>query len=178
MPAIYISEFTLCWQRLLVYFWKRLQILPFQLRERAYWPWLVFALPGLVFGWKIGLQSFTASGYGVICLECFGFLGISSTLAFSTLFKPQSPPPTSFLVPIPRVFDRIGLGKMARITKPWQIFESPLEFTVWRVIALLIQDWKMAGFQCTLTVPSFLRNQKFRRLVLGFFLLIPAMYSD
>jgi hypothetical protein len=169
----YISEFTYADKG----FWsilKRLTILPFQtFVERAYWPWLVFALPGLVLGLKNrGSKSFSFS-MALICLM-LGFWVMSSTLAF---YNPIYLNPRHLIILVPILAYLIASGwEKWQDNKAWQIrIIGLLLFGV--VIALLIKDWKMAGFNALLTVPIFLKNQKFRLIVLGLLLLIPAMYS-
>lgn len=169
----YISEFTYADKG----FWsilKRLTILPFQtFVERAYWPWLVFALPGLVFGLKnMASKSFSFS-IALICLM-LGFWFMSSTLAF---YNPIYLNPRHLIILVPILAYLIASGwEKWQNRKAWQVRIIGL-LLLGVVIALLMQDWKMAAFNALLTVPIFLKNQKLRLIFLGLLLLIPAMYS-
>jgi hypothetical protein len=169
----YISEFTYADKG----FWsilKRLTNLPFQtFVERAYWPWLVFALPGLVFGLKnMASKSFSFS-IALICLM-LGFWFMSSTLAF---YNPIYLNPRHLIILVPILAYLIASGwEKWQNRKAWQVRIIGL-LLLGVVIALLMQDWKMAAFNALLTVPIFLKNQKLRLIFLGLLLLIPAMYS-
>lgn len=169
----YISEFTYADKG----FWaivRRITILPFQtFVERAYWPWLVFALPGFVFGLRNKASKSFSFSLAVICL-ILGFWFMSSTLAF---YNPiyLNPRHLIILTPILSYLIASGWGNWQK-SKAWQIRIIGL-LVLGAVIALLSQDWKMAAFNGLLTLPIFLKNQKVRLLVLGLFLLIPAVYS-
>lgn len=169
----YISEFTYADKG----FWvilKRLTILPFQaFVERAYWPWLVFALPGLVFGLKDKASRSFSFAIASICLM-LGFWFMSSTLAF---YNPIYLNPRHLIILVPILAYLIASGwEKWQNSKAWQARIIGL-LLLGVVIALLIQDWKMAAFNTLLTIPIFLKNQNLRLLVLGLTLLIPALYS-
>jgi hypothetical protein len=169
----YISEFTYADKG----FWsilKRLTILPFQtFVERAYWPWLVFALPGLIFGLK-NKDSYSFSfSITLICL-LVGFWFMSSTLEF---YNPIYLNPRHLIILIPILAYLIGSGwGKWQTNRKWQIRIAGL-LILGVIIALLIQDWKMAAFNAILILPVFLRNQKFQLISLLLILIPPAMYS-
>lgn len=169
----YISEFTYAdkglWSIL-----KRLTILPFQtFVARAYWPWLVFTLPGLVFGLKNKASKSFSFSIAIICLM-LGFWFMSSTLAF---YNPIYLNPRHLIILVPILAFLIASGwEKWQNRKVWQVRIIGL-LLLGVVIALLMQDWKMAGFNALLTVPILLKNQKLKLIVLGLLLLSPAMYS-
>jgi hypothetical protein len=151
----YISEFTYADKG----FWvilKRLTILPFQaFVERAYWPWLVFALPGLVFGLKDKASRSFSFAIASICLM-LGFWFMSSTLAF---YNPIYLNPRHLIILVPILAYLIASGwEKWQNSKAWQARIIGL-LLLGVVIALLIQDWKMAAFNTLLTIPIFLKNQ-------------------
>jgi len=169
----YISEFTYADKG----FWsilKRLTILPFQtFVARAYWPWLVFALPGLVFGLKNKASKSFSFSIAIICLM-LGFWFMSSTLAF---YNPIYLNPRHLIILVPILAFLIASGwEKWQHSKTWQVRIIGL-LLLGGIIALLMQDWKMAAFNALLMFPVFLKNQKLRLIVLGILLLIPAMYS-
>jgi hypothetical protein len=103
-----------------------------------------------------------------------GFWFMSSTLAF---YNPIYLNPRHLIILVPILAYLIASGwEKWQNSKAWQARIIGL-LLLGVVIALLIQDWKMAAFNTLLTIPIFLKNQNLRLLVLGLTLLIPALYS-
>lgn len=169
----YISEFTYADKGLWAIL-ERLTILPFQtFVARAYWPWLVFALPGLVFGLKNKASASFTFSVALTCLM-LGFWFMSSTLAF---YNPIYLNPRHLIILVPILAYLIASGwERWQESKAWKWRISGL-LLLGVIIALLMQDWKMAAFNALLIFPVFLPNQKLKLIVFGFLLLIPAMYS-
>jgi hypothetical protein len=169
----YISEFTYADKG----FWSifgRLTILPFQtFVERAYWPWLVFALPGVALGWKNRASPAFIFSIALSCL-LLGFWFMSSTLAF---YNPIYLNPRHLIILIPILAFLIGSGwEKWQGSKFWELWITGL-LVIGVVIAVGMQDWKMAFFNTLLIFPVFLRNHKIQLVFLIPILVIPAMYS-
>jgi hypothetical protein len=169
----YISEFTYADKG----FWsiiRRLTILPFQtFVERAYWPWLVFAMPGVALGWKNRTSPAFIFSIALGCL-LLGFWFMSSTLAF---YNPIYLNPRHLIILIPILAFLIGSGwGKWQGNQFWKLWITGL-LLVGVTIALEMQDWKMAVFNGLLILPVFLRNHKIQLTFLLPILLIPAMYS-
>jgi hypothetical protein len=138
----YISEFTYADKG----FWsifKRLTILPFQtFVERAYWPWLIFAIPGVALGWKNRASPAFIFGIALGYL-LLGFWFMSSTLAF---YNPiyLNPRHLIILIPILAFLIGSGLGNWQG-DQFWKFWITGL-LLVGVTIALWMQDRKMAVF--------------------------------
>lgn len=168
----YISDYTYADKG----FWsilERLTILPIQtFVERAYWPWMVFALPGIVSGWQSRNSARTFS----LALACLilGFWFMSSTLAF---YNPIYLNPRHLIILIPILAFLIASGwRSWTISMKWKRYLSIL-LGIGIVVALLIQDWKMVAFNTLFLLPLYLKNQKISTTLFGLILLLPAIYS-
>ena len=158
-------------------FWSilnRLTVLPFQtFVERAYWPWIVFALPGMAFGCKN--RKSPAFSFTLAFASLFlGFWFISTNLKF---YNPIYLNPRHLIILVPLLAYLIASGwKELMSSKKWKLTLSALlGFGV--LIAILLSDWKMAAFHSVLILPLLLKNQKIGLSMLGLILIVPAMYS-
>ena len=169
----YISEFTYAdkgWTSIL----KRLTILPFTtFVERAYWPWIVLSIPGILFGLKakkVGGQEFALA---LICL-ILGFWLMSSTLEF---YNPiyLNPRHLIILVPILSFCLVKGIPFWIDSTK-WKRFIAGL-FILGSLIGLLLLDWKMAVFNAAFIPLIYIQKPKIRIALLAGILLVPALIA-
>ncbi len=169
----YISEYTYADKGIGAII-KRLTILPFQtFVERAYWPWLVLAIPGLVHGLRNKSSHAFPFAISLICI-LVGFWFMSSTLEF---YNPIYLNPRHLIILIPILAYLIGFG--------WEKWQNRKRWKFWIFvllalgvgIALLLSDWKMAAFHALLIGVFAIKNQKIRLIGLTAILLIPAMYS-
>ncbi len=169
----YISEFTYADKSTWIML-KRLTILPFQtLVERAYWPWFVFALPGIAYAWKDkNSASFIFSlAFGSLVV---GFWFMSTNLKF---YNPIYLNPRHLIILIPLLAFLIASawGKW-QYNRVWET-RILLLLGLGVLIAVLMQDWKMAAFNAVLAIPLGIKNQKLKLSALGILLLLPAIYS-
>ncbi len=169
----YISEYTYAdkglWSIL-----ERLTILPIQtFVERAYWPWVVFALPGIVSGWQ---NRNSAARIFTLALACLmlGFWFMSSTLEF---YNPIYLNPRHLIILVPILAFLISAGWQRWLhSRKWKLYLGILlGFGV--LVAMLMLDWKMAAFHGALLVPIYVKNQKISAVMFGIILLVPAVYS-
>lgn len=169
----YISKFTYAdkgWTAIL----NRLTLLPFQaFVERAYWPWLVFAVPGVWYGLK-NIHSKAHPFALSFCCLLAGFWFMSSTLEF---YNPIYLNPRHLIILIPILAFLIGDSwKNWQYSRKWKLLLASLLF-VGVLIALLMSDWKMAAFNLALILPVFIQKRKVQLSLLGVLLIVPAMYS-
>lgn len=169
----YISEYTYADKG----FWsilKRLTILPIQtFVQRAYWPWLVFALPGIVLGWKNRNPAIKTFAVALACLMT-GFWFMSSTLEF---YNPIYLNPRHLIILIPILTYLIAVGWKSWWTNVrWKNYLSLL-LGSGVLVSLLMLDWKMAAFNSALLVPVFVKNHKISAILFGIILIFPAIYS-
>ena len=158
-------------------FWsvlERLTLLPFEtFVQRAYWPWIVFALPGMAFGWKnrkTPAFSFTLAFASL--LLCFW--AMSTNLKF---YNPIYLNPRHLIILVPLLAYLVASGWETWFqNKKWQLFIGLL-LIFGMGVALLLSDWKMAAFHAVLLLPVVLKNQRIRMTILGVILIAPAMYS-
>ncbi|WP_339865317.1 hypothetical protein [uncultured Algoriphagus sp.] len=169
----YISEYTYADKG----FWsilERLTILPIQtFVERAYWPWMVFSVPGILAGWKNGSTAAKAFSLALACL-IIGFWFMSSTLAF---YNPIYLNPRHLIILIPLLTFLIASGwKNWNVSVKWKNYLGML-LGIGIVVALVLQDWKMAAFHASFFLPLYIKNQKLSAALFGIILLLPATYS-
>ncbi|MHA7131396.1 hypothetical protein [Algoriphagus namhaensis] len=169
----YISEFTYAdkglWSIL-----KRLTILPFvTFVERAYWPWLVFALPGLYFGLRKKTSSLLECSVALLCL-LLGFWFMSSTLE---LYNPIYLNPRHLIILVPLLSFVITQGwTLWSKSKKWRFILTVFLF-VGILIALLIQDWQMALFHFAFLPLLWIKKPRIRWSILASILIIPALLA-
>ncbi len=169
----YISEFTYAdkgiWSIL-----RRLTYLPIlTFIERAYWPWMVFAVPGLVFAWTNRTSPATEFTLAFLSLFlCFWFM--STNLKF---YNPLylNPRHLIILTPILAFLIAIGWSKWQRNRRLKGLMVGLLAMGI--LISLFQQDWKMAAFQSGLTGLVFFRESRLRNLGFILILSIPALIS-
>lgn len=169
----YISEFTYADKG----FWsilRRLTYMPIvTFVERAYWPWMVFAVPGLVFAWKKRTSAATEFALALLSLLlCFWFM--STNLKF---YNPLylNPRHLIILTPILAFLIAIGWSKWQNNQRLKRLMIGLLVVGI--LISLFQQDWKMAGFQSGLTGLIFFRQSRLRNLGFVAVLVTPALVS-
>lgn len=169
----YISEFTYAdkgiWSIL-----KRITYLPIvTFVERAYWPWMVFSIPGIAFAWKNRTNPAIEFALALLSLLlCFWFM--STNLKF---YNPLYLNPRHLIILTPILAFLIAIG--------WKIWQrnrrlKNLMFGLLAVgilISLFLKDWKMAGFQIGLAGLIFFPESHFRNLGFVLVLVIPAIIS-
>ncbi len=169
----YISEFTYAdkgiWSVL-----KRLTWLPIvTFVERAYWPWLIFAIPGITLAWKNRTSPGIEFSLAFLSLFlCFWFM--STNLKF---YNPLYLNPRHLIVLIPILAFLIALGwsEWQSNSRMKKILIGVLAFGI--AISLLQLDWKMAAFQSALTGLVFFRESRIRNLGFILVLVIPTFVS-
>lgn len=169
----YISEFTYA-DKGKIAILKRITFLPFQtFVERAYWPWMVFAIPGLVYGLKNRKSNAFIFSIALIFIM-LGFWFMSSTLAF---YNPIYLNPRHLIIVIPILAYLIGKGwgKWQHSTS-WKTGITSL-LAVGILLSFLNSDLKMAAFHGLLALPVWIKKPKLQTLTLGIILIVPAMYS-
>ncbi|WP_425638860.1 hypothetical protein ACPUEN_04515 [Algoriphagus yeomjeoni] len=169
----YISDYTYADKG----FWsilERLTILPvLTFVERAYWPWMVFAVPGIIEGWKGGNSAARVFSLALACL-LIGFWFMSSTLAF---YNPIYLNPRHLIILIPILaFLITSEWRSWQVSTKWKSYLGML-LGLGIVVAMLIQDWKMAAFNAAFLLPLYSKNQKISTALFGLILLLPAIYS-
>lgn len=169
----YISEFTYADKG----FWsilKRLTTLPITtFIERSYWPWIVFAIPGIVLGLKSRNTPALEFSLAFLCL-LIGFWIMSSTLEF---YNPIYLNPRHLIIIVPILCPLISLGwKEWQTSKRWRIWITGL-LALGVVISLAQMDWKMAGFQLALMGAVSIYYSKFQPIVFAGILVAPALLA-
>ncbi|WBL44733.1 hypothetical protein PBT90_08565 [Algoriphagus halophytocola] len=166
----YISEFTYADKG----FWsvvRRLTVLPIvTFVERAYWAWMVFAMPGILLGWKSGKKVTFEFALAFLSL-LFGFWFMSSTLEF---YNPIYLNPRHLIILIPMLAMLITLG--------WKYWQENLKLKRWMMgflllgvgISLLGLDLKMAAFNFGMFMLVRFSQWKFQPILLALILIIPA----
>ncbi|SDD69074.1 4-amino-4-deoxy-L-arabinose transferase [Algoriphagus faecimaris] len=169
----YISEFTYA-DKGLGAILERLTITPFlTFVERNYWPWLIFALPGLV--WS--LKSKSGKGFEIalgFLLLLLGFWFMSSTLDF---YNPIYLNPRHLIILIPPLAYLISLG--------WNFWNSSNSWKLVLTAALIFglgiagfqQDFKNAGFLLAFIPVIWLRKISLQYLLLALLLVLPGLFS-
>ena len=169
----YISEYTYAdksgWVML-----KRLTILPIQtFVERAFWPWLVLAIPGVWISWKSQEKKGLEFSLALVCLM-LGFWFMSTNFRF---YNPLYLNPRHLIILVPILAYLIALG--------WkEIWNSPRfkQFVLGGMalgilVSMIQQDWKMVLFQVALLAILFWNNAKLREISLALLLLFPVLKS-
>ncbi len=169
----YISEFTYAdkgiWSIL-----RRLTYLPIvTFVERAYWPWLIFSIPGIALTWKN--RTSPAVEFSLALLSLFGcFWFMSTNLKF---YNPLYLNPRHLIVLIPILAFLIAAGWKEWQTN-WRLKRVMIGLLVLGIAISLFQlDWKMAAFQAGLTGLVFLRESLIRNLGFVLVLAIPTIVS-
>ncbi len=169
----YISEFTYAdkgiWSIV-----ERLTILPFTtLVERAYWPWLIFAIPGIYQGLKSKKSPTFEFTVAFLCLF-LGFWFMSSTLEF---YNPIYLNPRHLIILVPILAFLIASGwNTWRNSKQWKIALYSL-ICVGTIIAMIQGDSKQALFLCAFMLLIWIKNRTYQHLYLAIILILPALFS-
>lgn len=141
--------------------------------ERAYWIWIVFAIPGLV---KIGKKPESPGiefSMAFICLiVCFWFMSTSFRFYNPLYLNPRH---LIILVPILAFLISLGWGEWTENRNLKRFVTGLILLGV--AISLFQQDWKMAGFQALFLGILYWKKQAQREWMLAFLLLTPALVS-
>lgn len=169
----YISEFTYADKGLLSIL-KRLTTLPIiTFIERSYWPWIVFAIPGIALGLKSRDTPALEFSLALLCL-LIGFWFMSSTLEF---YNPIYLNPRHLIITVPILCVLISFGwKEWQTSKRWRTWILGL-LALGVVISLAQMDWKMAGFQLALVGAVSIYYSKFQPIVFVGILVAPAFLA-
>lgn len=169
----YISEFTYAdkgiWSIL-----KRLTYMPiFTFVERAYWPWLIFSIPGFALAWKN--RTSPSVEFSLAFLSLFlGFWFMSTNLKF---YNPLYLNPRHLIVLTPILAFLIAMG-WSEWQSNWRLKRIMIVLLVLGIAISLFQlDWKMAAFQSGLTGLVFFRESLLRTLGFILVLSIPTIVS-
>lgn len=169
----YISEFTYAdkssWIML-----KRLTILPIlTFVVRAYWLWVVFAIPGLIKIWRKPESPGLEFGIAFLSLIA-GFWLMSTNFKF---YNPLylNPRHLIILVPILAFLTCLGWEEWLKNQKLKRILIGLILFGV--AISLVQQDWKMAGFQAVFSILIYFFAGRKLAWSVGVLLLIPAVFA-
>ncbi|WP_297338174.1 hypothetical protein [Algoriphagus sp.] len=169
----YISEFTYAdkgWKAIM----ERLTITPFlTFVERNYWPWLVFALPGLIRCLKSKDQEGFEIGLGFLLLM-LGFWLMSSTLDF---YNPIYLNPRHLIILIPTLAYLISMGwNFWTVSTRWkQALTLALLFGLG--VSLFQQDFKNAGFLAAFIPIVWIKKSTFQNPILVILLGLPTLIS-
>lgn len=169
----YISEFTYADKGIKAIL-KRLTITPFlTFAERAYWPWLVFAIPGMYIGLQRKHQGAIEFSMTFICL-LLGFWFMSSTLAF---YNPIYLNPRHLIILVPALAFLVAIGWNSwQYSKKWKLFLS-VGIGLGILIALLQGDAKQTAFITVFLLVVWFGKRQLQYLLLSFVLLAPALFS-
>ena len=169
----YISEFTYAdkgiWSIL-----KRLTITPFiTFVERAYWPWMVFAIPGIYEGFKS--KDAPAFEFALaFLLLLLGFWFMSSTLEF---YNPIYLNPRHLIIFIPILAFLISIGwNVWASSRKWKINLSIL-ILAGSLISMFQGDFKQVVFLMAFTAVIWLDKKALKIPILALLLIFPALYS-
>lgn len=169
----YISEFTYADKGIGAII-KRLTILPFKtFVERAYWPWIVFSLPGIYHGFKNKNSPSFEFSIAFLCL-LFGFWFMSSTLEF---YNPIYLNPRHLIIMVPMMALLVAFGWNSWFySKKWKTV-----LTILNVIGLLISvfnvDFKQCLFLTLFLILIWFSKRKLQFAFLTIILVAPALYS-
>ncbi|SFO39054.1 hypothetical protein SAMN04488519_10648 [Algoriphagus ornithinivorans] len=167
----YVSEFTYA-DKGISSIIKRITYSPFlTFIERAYWPWIVFAIPGF---WKLWKErSHPEFTLAFICL-ILGFWFMSSTLEF---YNPIYLNPRHLIILIPFLSFFIAKGWDTWINSfKWKQLLANL-LLLGLTYSAITTDWKMAFFQLALGICLWIQYKNFRLIGIAILLLFPAIYS-
>ncbi|MBN3582132.1 glycosyltransferase family 39 protein [Algoriphagus aestuarii] len=169
----YISEFTYAdkgiWSIL-----KRLTITPFiTFVERAYWPWMVFAIPGLYEGFKSKKAPAFEFALAFLLL-LLGFWFMSSTLEF---YNPIYLNPRHLIILVPILTYLCASGWVSwQSSTNWKWTLTSLILTG-IILALVNSDAKQTLFLALFIPVIWLTKENFQLSFLGVVLIIPVFYS-
>ncbi|WP_373398586.1 hypothetical protein V8V91_02355 [Algoriphagus halophilus] len=169
----YISEYTYADKGVGAII-ERLTITPFStFVERAYWPWLVFAIPGIYQGMKFQKSFNFEFALAFICL-LLGFWLMSSTLEF---YNPIYLNPRHLIILIPILSFLITLGwNYWQNSRVWKM--ALFSLMVLGIIISAIQgDAKQALFLCALIPVIWIKKRTVQLAILGIVLALPAIFS-
>lgn len=169
----YISEFTYA-DKGLGAILERLTITPLlTFVERNYWPWVIFALPGLVRSLKSKSGEGFEIGIGSLLL-LLGFWFMSSTLDF---YNPIYLNPRHLIILIPPLAYLISFGwNYWNFSNPWKLVLTAA-LILGLGIAVFQQDFKNTGFLLAFIPLVWLRKSTFQYPLLAILLLLPALFS-
>jgi len=169
----YISEFTYADKGIWAII-KRLTLTPITtFVERAYWPWLVFALPGIYQGLKHKKSPVFEFSIAFLCLF-LGFWFMSSTLEF---YNPIYLNPRHLIILIPILAFLIASGWNSwQKSEKWKIYLTVL-ISVGTVVSLVQSDAKQAAFLSAFLFLIWLKNKTYQIQLLAIVLITPAIFS-
>ena len=169
----YVSEFTYAdkgWKSI----WRRLSYLPITtFVERIYWPWIVFAIPGIWNALKTKKPIDLEFSLAFLSL-LIGFWFMSSTLE---LYNPIYLNPRHLIVIVPIMAFLIGSGWKTWKTNPkmkWTIMSLMI---LGVTISVFQNDWKTAAFQGVLAVLLFLPKSSWQLAAFSLVLIGPAILA-
>ncbi|MBN7816659.1 ArnT family glycosyltransferase [Algoriphagus pacificus] len=169
----YISEFTYAdkgiWSIL-----KRLTITPLiTFVERVYWPWMVFAIPGIYEGFKSKEAPVFEFSLAFLLL-LLGFWFMSSTLEF---YNPIYLNPRHLIILIPILSFLISIGwNVWASSRKWKINLSIL-ILAGSLISVFQGDFKQVVFLMAFTSVIWLDKKSLKIPILALLLIFPALYS-
>ncbi|MFC3414665.1 ArnT family glycosyltransferase [Algoriphagus hitonicola] len=169
----YISEFTYA-DKGLGAIVERLTITPFlTFVERNYWPWLVFALPGLVRSLNSKNEKGFEVGLGFLLL-LIGFWFMSSTLDF---YNPIYLNPRHLIILIPALAYLISLGWESWVfSRKWKQALTTL-LLMGIGLALFQNDLKNTAFLLAFIPVIWIQKIKIQTIFLGGLLILPTLFS-
>ncbi|WP_296704880.1 hypothetical protein [Algoriphagus sp.] len=169
----YISEFTYADKGIWAII-ERLSITPITtFVERAYWPWLVFAIPGIYQGLKYKKSLEFEFALAFLCLF-LGFWFMTSTLEF---YNPIYLNPRHLIILVPIMAFLITSGWNSwRNSKQWKIALYSL-ISLGAIISAVQGDAKQALFLCALLPVIWIKNGTYQSILLGAVLVFPVLFS-
>ncbi|MBN3519120.1 hypothetical protein JYB62_03820 [Algoriphagus lutimaris] len=169
----YISEYTYA-DKGIGAIVERLTITPIiTFVERAYWPWLIFAIPGIYQGLKFRISVELEFALAFLCL-LLGFWLMSSTLEF---YNPIYLNPRHLIILIPILACLITLGWNSwQNSKKWKITLISL-IGLGIIISAIQEDAKQVLFLVALIPVIWIKKRSFQFALLGIVLALPALFS-
>jgi hypothetical protein len=170
----YISEYTFAdkssWVML-----KRLTVLPIiNLVERAYWPWIIFAIAGVMYSLKkVNSPGMEFSLAFLSLLMGFWFMSTSLRLYNPIHLNPRH---LIILVPILSFLIALGWNFWQTNTKVKRLLTGMLLLGI--LISMFQNDYKMIAFQSLFLLVLLPTNLPFQKGVLAFILLVPAIFAS
>ncbi|ERM81222.1 hypothetical protein P872_20260 [Rhodonellum psychrophilum GCM71 = DSM 17998] len=170
----YISEYTYHDKGMGAIF-SRLTYIPFfAFVERAYWPWLVLAIPGLWMAFKSQKPILFEFALTVGCLV-LGFWFMTSTLDF---YNPIYLNPRHLIVLIGPLSVLIAMGVSDWMSNKIWINWLSILFILGAAIALWLHDFKMSGYLLAFGLAVFfLKTTKQKTVAIAILLLLPVLAS-
>ncbi len=169
----YISEFTYA-DKGIGSMVNRLTILPFTtFVERAYWPWIIFAIPGFYLALKSKAQINLEFGLAGLCL-LIGFWFMSSTLE---IYNPIYLNPRHLIILVPVLSVLIVFG--------WPVWQSSKKWRMGLTIAMLLgvligvilSNWKMAIFNVAFIPIIWVQIPRLKLAFLAIILVTPTILA-